>query len=137
MGIEGFVQAPVPTGRANTGLKVAPMSVRFAPANNPARSIGWQAGWRGLVCRARSQAANDNARAEAAAPAPTRTFDPLLAEALRHFAVHGLAAVDAALDEAALAAAKGDANAKDHWLAITHMFDRRRAVGAGSAAEPG
>jgi hypothetical protein len=112
------------------------MSVRFAPANNPARSIGWQAGWRGLVCRARALAANDNPGAEVGLPLPSRAFDPLLAEALRHFAVHGLGAVDAALDEAALAAASGDGNAKDHWLAITQMFDRRRAVAAGVANTP-
>jgi hypothetical protein len=110
------------------------MSVRFAPANNPARSIGWQAGWRGLVCRARALAANDNAGAATDAPLPSRAFNPLLTEALRHFAVHGLGAVDAALDEAALAAANGDGNAKDHWLAITQMFDRRRGLASSTLA---
>jgi hypothetical protein len=114
------------------------MSVRFAPAWTPARVTGWQAGWRGLVCRARANAANDNPGADGVSNSPARlAFDPLLTEALRHFAVHGLGAVDAAVAEASRADAKGDANAKDHWLAITHMFDRRRAVAAGSAAEPG
>lgn len=112
------------------------MSVRFAPANNPARHIGWRAGWRGLVGRARAQAANDDPGAIAHVPPPGGAFDPLLTEALRHFAVHGLGAVDAAAEEAALAAASGDGNAKDHWLAITQMFDRRRAVAASAANTP-
>jgi hypothetical protein len=111
------------------------MSVRFAPAYNPARITGWQAGWRGLVCRARAQVANDNPGSADRAEAPIRAFDPILAEALRHFAVHGLGAVDAALDEAASAAASGDGNAKDHWLAITNMFDRRRAVAAATISD--
>lgn len=57
-------------------------------------------------------------------------FDPLLGEALRHFAVHGLAAADAAVEAAADASARGDAAGQDHWLAITRMFDRRLAARA-------
>lgn len=100
------------------------MSVRFASANHPVRRLGWRAAGRGLIAPALARAANDNgdaAREDAG-------FDPLLQHALRHFAVHGLAAADAAVDLAAEAAARGDANARDHWLAITRMFDRRRAV---------
>jgi hypothetical protein len=108
------------------------MSVRFAPAFIPARFTGWQAGWRGLVCRARAQAANDNPGAPGESQPFARAFDPILTEALRHFAVHGLGAVDAALDEAAVAGASGDGNAKDHWLAITQIFDRRRAAAASA-----
>jgi hypothetical protein len=114
------------------------MSVRFAPAYDPARITGWHAGWRGLVGRARAQVANDNPRAPGEAAPYQRAFDPILTDALHHFAVHGLGAVDAALDEAALADASGDAIRKDRWLAITHIFDRRRAAAAkayGSAAD--
>ncbi len=102
------------------------MSVRFAPAHNPARLIGWHARARGLVWPAQMRAANDGA--DSARPAAT--FDPLLTDALRHFAVHGFGAVEAALDEAEQARAGGDGQAKDRWLAITQMFDRRRAAAA-------
>ena len=63
-------------------------------------------------------------------------FNELLADALRHFAVHGLASADAAVDLAAEAGARGDANAKDHWLSITQMFDRRLAARAERKLEP-
>jgi hypothetical protein len=103
------------------------MSVRFAAANNPVRRIGWRATGRGLIAPALARALNDNGDdIGGRAPSPA-TFDPLLTDALRHFAVHGLAAADVAVEEAAEAAARGDGNAKDHWLAITQMFDRRRA----------
>lgn len=113
------------------------MPVRFAPAYDPARVTGWHAGWRGLVDRARAQVANDNPHPIGTAAPCKRAFDPILTDALHHFAVHGLGAIDAALDEAALADASGDASSKDRWLAITQMFDRRRAAAAqapGSAA---
>jgi hypothetical protein len=108
------------------------MSVRFAPAHNAARLIGWHARGRGLVWPAQMRAANDGADSAR----PTAAFDPLLTDALRHFAVHGLGAVNAALTEAELARAEGDANAKDRWLAITQMFDRRRAAAANAATTP-
>lgn len=108
------------------------MSVRFASTNHPARRLGWRASGRGLIAPALARAANDNG---VAAPAPAH-FDPLLAEALRHFAVHGLASAEAAVDLAAEAGARGDANAKDRWLAITQMFDRRLAARAGQVREP-
>ena len=112
------------------------MSVRFASANHPVRRLGWRAAGRGLIAPVLARAANDNgARASAAQPAPVG-LDPLLAEALRHFAVHGLAAADAAVELAAEAGARGDANAKDHWLAITQMFDRRLASRAERVLEP-
>lgn len=104
------------------------MSVRFASANHPARRLGWRAAGRGLIAPALARAANDNGQtgAGSAARAPGR-FDPLLTAALRHFAVHGLAAAEAAADLAAEAAFQGDADARDHWLAVTRMFDRRLA----------
>jgi hypothetical protein len=107
------------------------MSVRFASANHPLRRLGWRAAGRGLVAPALARAANDNGDLQAAHGGAG--FDPLLAEALRHFAVHGLASAEAALDEAECARARGDAAAKAHWLAITGMFDRRRAATAIAA----
>lgn len=107
------------------------MSVRFASANHPVRRLGWRAARRGLVAPALARASNDNgagpAAAAAGAAAAALPIDPLLAEALRHFAVHGLAAAEAALSAAEDAAARGDASAREHWLAITGLFDRRLA----------
>ena len=104
------------------------MSVRFASANNPARRLGWRAAGRGLIAPALARAANDNLCSGEDAVQGPAGFDPLLTDALRHFAVHGLASADAAVDLAAEAGARGDANAKDHWLSITQMFDRRLAA---------
>lgn len=108
------------------------MSVRFASANHPIRRLGWRAAGRGLVAPALARAANDNRAAGASAP----QFDPLLGDALRHFAVHGLAAAEAAVEAAADASARGDAEGQDHWLAITRMFDRRLAARAGAELIP-
>lgn len=106
------------------------MSFRFAAANDPVRHAGRRAAGRGLVARAERQAANDNQSVAAI------TFDPLLTDALRHFAAHGVGAVDAAVAAAAQAQACGDGHEKDRWLAITQMFDRRRAAAAGAALTP-
>lgn len=116
------------------------MSVRFASANHPARRLGWRAAGRGLIAPALARAANDNLQL-GRPPAGKRAaaavaFDPLLADALRHFAVHGLAAAEVAVDLAAEARARGDANGQDRWLAITQMFDRRLAARAGRVIEP-
>lgn len=113
------------------------MSVRFASANHPVRRLGWRAAGRGLIAPVLARAANDNAvPGVTLSLAPSTTFDPLLADALRHFAVHGLASAEAAVELAAEATQRGDANAKDHWLAITQMFDRRLAARAGRVLEP-
>lgn len=112
------------------------MSVRFASANHPARRLGWHAAGRGLIAPVLARAANDNRRDGGDAGLAGAAFDPLLAEALKHFAIHGLAAAEAAVDLAAEARARGDANAKDRWLAITQMFDRSLAARAGRAPEP-
>lgn len=110
------------------------MSVRFASANHPLRRLGWRAAGRGLVAPALARAGNDNGDAMPDAHASAAPFEPMLMEALRHFAVHGLAAAEAALDEAEAASLAGDAQARAHWLAITAMFDRRRAVAANASA---
>lgn len=106
------------------------MSVRFASTNHPGRRLGWRAAGRGLIAPVLARAANDNAalRAIGNDAAIAGRFDPLLVDALRHFAVHGLACAAAARDAADEAAARGDDDAKDHWLAITQMFDRRLAA---------
>lgn len=112
------------------------MSVRFASANHPVRRLGWRAAGRGLIAPVLARAANDNGRGGETGAARIAGFEPLLADALRHFAVHGLASADVAVDLAAEARARGDANAKDHWLAITQMFDRKLAASAERVLEP-
>jgi hypothetical protein len=112
------------------------MSVRFASTNHPVRRLGWRAAGRGLLAPALARAANDNRRLGPDGVAEPAPFDPLLTEALRHFAVHGLASAEAAVDAAADAAVRGDADAQDHWLAITRMFDRRLAARAGRELIP-
>lgn len=112
------------------------MSVRFASANHPVRRLGWRAAGRGLIAPVLARAANDNRSGDGSeAPAHAR-FDPLLADALRHFAVHGLAAAEAAHDLAAEAGRRDDSDARDHWLAVTRMFDRRLAARAERLLEP-
>ena len=108
------------------------MSIRFASANHPVRRIGWRAGRRGPLAPALARAANDNGDPSAIAA----RVDPLLSEALRHFAVHGLGAADAALDLAEDAANRGDRQAKAHWLAVTALFDRRLAARAKALPTP-
>jgi hypothetical protein len=112
-----------------------PMSVRFASANHPARRLGWRAAGRGLIAPVLARAANDDGVHGDAAPGVSARFDPLLADALRHFAVHGLASAEAAVELAAEAGARGDGNGQDHWLAITQMFDRRLAARAEQVLE--
>lgn len=112
------------------------MSVRFASANHPVRRLGWRAAGRGLIAPVLARAANDNQRVPCDAEPLVGGLDPLLADALRHFAVHGLAAAEVAVDLAAEAGTRGDANAKDRWLAITQMFDRRLAARAERVLEP-
>jgi hypothetical protein len=105
------------------------MSIRLAPAHDPARSAGRHAAGRGLVTRVRVLAANDNAGAAEAAAVPG-AFDPVLVEALRHFARHGLDAARLAHAEAVHAASEGNDPAAAQWIAITGMFDRRLAAAA-------
>ncbi|MFM7349956.1 MAG: hypothetical protein ACKO01_10785 [Erythrobacter sp.] len=104
------------------------MSVRFASTNHPVRRLGWRAAGRGLIAPALARAANDNLREGPAAAAQSERLDPLLTDALRHFAVHGLASAEAAVELAAEARSRDDADARDHWMAIVRMFDRRLAA---------
>ncbi|WP_379921042.1 hypothetical protein [Erythrobacter sp. R86502] len=104
------------------------MSIRFASANHPVRKLGWRAAGRGLVAPALARAANDNAFPDGRIGVAATSLDPLLTDALRHFAIYGLAAAEAAVDAAAEAARSGDAEGQTHWLAVTRMFDRRLAA---------
>ncbi|WP_296676353.1 hypothetical protein [Novosphingobium sp.] len=65
------------------------------------------------------RAANDNA-----APGGR---DPVLGDALKHFARHGLAAASIARDEAQKAFFANDRGAYLHWLAICRTLDGRMA----------
>lgn len=104
------------------------MSIRFAPATGSRHDLSAR-----LLtpCRARIlrlRAANDNRQGAAEA-----AFDPLLIDALRHFARHGLDAAPRARN-AALAA--GSRAGFDHWIAITRMFDARLAYQTQRSALP-
>jgi hypothetical protein len=110
------------------------MSIRLALAHDPARLAGREATVRGIVTRVRVMAANDDA-ADGAVPVPG-AFDPVLVEALRHFARHGLDSARVAHAEATRAATQGNAPVADQWIAITGMFDRRLAAAAKGLCEP-
>jgi hypothetical protein len=111
------------------------MSVRFASTNHLSRRLGWRAAGRGLIAPALARAANDNGRV-LTRPGAAQRFDPLLVEALRHFAVHGLASAEAAVDAAADAGQRGDCGEQEHWLAVTRLFDRRLAARASADLVP-
>ena len=110
------------------------MSIRLAPAHDPARTAGRRAAGRGLVTRVRVMAANDNGDAVAAPDAGA--FDPVLVAALRHFARHGLDSARIAHAEATRAGREGNAPAAAEWIAITGMFDRRLAATARRELSP-
>jgi hypothetical protein len=112
------------------------MSVRFASTNHPGRRLGWRAAGRGLIAPALARAANDNGRVRPDNTAGQQRFDPLLVEALRHFAVHGLASAEAAVEAAADAGQRGDSGEQEHWLAVTRLFDRRLAARASAYLAP-
>jgi hypothetical protein len=95
------------------------MSIRFAPATGSLHDLSARLLPPRRARFLRLRAANDNHQ-----NASKAAFDPLLIDALRHFARHGLDAAPRARS-AALAA---DTRAGfDHWVAITGMFDARLA----------
>jgi hypothetical protein len=100
------------------------MTLRLAAAQDPARTAGRHAERRGLVARVQRAAANDHDTPAHGVAA----LDPVVIAALRHFAVHGLDAANAARTCAEDARQVGDIAAVQHWQAITGMFDRRAAV---------
>jgi len=75
---------------------------------------------RGSKVRLRSRAANDNA--------VRIGQDPLLRDALKHFAAHGLGAAEEARAQAERAFFRGDREGYRHWLAICRTLDRRIAT---------
>lgn len=66
------------------------------------------------------RAANDNAARVG--------HDPVLRDALKHFARHGLAAAEVARQEAEKAFFADDRRGYDHWLSICRTLDRRMAA---------
>lgn len=110
------------------------MTIRFAAARGGITPVIIRA----LCPSAPLSAANDNggllfpARSKAARGRAARTAyaaidNELLAETLRHFARHGLAAAAQARKEAEKAAAAGNRKARDRWIAICRQLDRRMA----------
>lgn len=91
------------------------MSVHFAPARGPRKSAVAKV----LARRLRQRASNDNGE--------PRLTDPCFAEALRHFARHGLNAADNAHKEAENALIAGDRARYEHWHAICSVLDGRLA----------
>ena len=104
------------------------MSIRFAPATGSVHHLSAVLMTPRRVRGLRMRGANDDAAGRAVA------FDPLLVDALRHFARHGLAAAPAAHRAANAALAAGEPAAFDRWIAITRCFDARLARGAEAAA---
>ncbi|PNU01992.1 hypothetical protein [Novosphingobium guangzhouense] len=110
------------------------MTIRFAAAMN-----GTMPAIAGVLCTGASLgAANDNRGTAVAriprpnlrpvAQAPAVEIDAGIAEALMHFARHGLSAADQARMEAEAAHARGDVGARTRWLGICGHLDRRMAA---------
>lgn len=99
------------------------MTIRLAPARKAAPIFFSPVQQRRLVQRA----ANDNA------VAPRR--DPVLREALLHFARFGLGAATVARDKAHDAFFAGDRAGYDHWLAICRALDQRMAAAVAAHAK--
>lgn len=92
------------------------MPIRFAAARPALRHS--------LAPRARARligrAANDNHVA-------VHGHDPLLRDALKHFAAHGLGAAETARQSAERAFFAGDRQTYLYWLGICRTLDRRMA----------
>jgi hypothetical protein len=93
------------------------MPIRFAAA----RAAQHLTLARHLCVRLARSAANDNASDRAGA------HDPLLRDALKHFARHGLGAAETARRAAERAFFAGDRRGYDYWLGICRTLDRRMA----------
>jgi len=93
------------------------MTIRFAGARRQGKSP-----LRALACRSAAlTAANDNGHVLGG----TRTQDELLAQALRHFARHGMSAAVRAGEHALIAHLDGDTQACTRWIEIGQLLDRR------------
>ncbi len=100
------------------------MSIRFSPAVGSLYHLAALGLRRGNAAPPSWNVANDNATH---AGAPEARFDPLLIDALRHFARHGLQAAQSAHRRAEGALIGGDHAAFAYWLGITRNFDRKLA----------
>ena len=108
------------------------MSIRFAPATGSRHDVAARLLAPHRCAGLRLAAANDNPQDTC----PDAAFDPLLVDALRHFARHGLDAAPRARNAARTALAAGSAAGFDHWVAITALFDPRLARQTRRAAQP-
>jgi hypothetical protein len=107
------------------------MTIRFAAAWGGATPVIVKA----LCPSAPLSAANDNGggkrlslgRCRRGFPSGYPVDQELLAETLRHFARHGLAAAAQARTHAEACAAAGDGAGRDRWIAICRQLDRRMA----------
>ena len=93
------------------------MPIRFAAAR-PALQLSLAPRLRARLIR---RAANDNRMV------PGTAHDPLLRDALRQFAAHGLGAAETARQTAERAFFAGDRQGYDYWLGICRTLDRRMA----------
>ncbi|MFC3098282.1 hypothetical protein [Alteraurantiacibacter palmitatis] len=93
------------------------MSIRFAAPKGAIRNR--MAASRARLSRLRP--ANDNA------PPAIASGDAALAAALRHFAAHGMAAAERALEQAEQARIQNDAQSFAWWVAICGQLDRQMA----------
>lgn len=123
-----------PTDTA-TGAAIGPAAAadRLRVTRAALVRVGGKGDTRGAV------AANDNLVAPAAPPAaiapqpsslppPAPASGALMRAALEHFACAGLGSAEAAISNAERAAIAGNHAARDHWLALAALFDRRRAA---------
>lgn len=110
------------------------MSIRFAPATGSSCHLPGLLRGRSAGLWLRRSAANDNVAA-----AGSGVFDPVLADALRHFARDGLGAARTADAAARAALVAGDDAEFSHWIAVAGYLDRglarRLARQAGRLAE--
>ncbi len=108
------------------------MSIRFAPATGSRHDVAARLVAPNSLAGLRLRAVNDNSQGRST----EAVFDPLLVDALRHFARHGLDAAPRARVAASTALAAGSVAGFDHWVAITALFDPRLARQTKHAALP-
>lgn len=100
------------------------MTIYFAAAQTSGRGYADTYRSRAATARMIAASANDNWDANVA----QALSEPVIREALFHFAEHGLGAAQAALAKAHLAHARGDEAEYGHWLAILKVLDRQLAA---------
>lgn len=106
------------------------MSIRFAPALGSSCHLPGLLRGRAAGLWLRRSAANDNAAA-----ADSGAFDPVLVEALRHFARDGMKAARTAEAAARAALIAGDDGQAEHWFGLAACLDRGLARRLAREAE--